>query len=387
MTLRHDKRRTIAIKAEATPGTPETSFASSNAPCKTYEHSFTPSVELEERNPYSEFLGSDENVPGPRSGTIGFKTELIPSANHQTADPPWVPYFQACGGVIKTLKALSVTVTMGEFVAGETVENNSQTAKVAHYLNATGTLYIYDQSGAFDNGAIVSSGAGTGVGSVTGGDAATVGRVGHLASAEVNHKHSTIRDYNDGHLDTIAGALGNMRLEARMGQSVKLMFDFQGKLLESQEVALLSGEYSSRRPDEFAKSTLTLKPGASAYTPDFEVIELDLGNQIELPLNANEPTGAGYSIAVLGERSVSGRIDALATTKSEHDWRTFAEQAGSGPLSFSVGETDDQRFIIHAPKVQYGSISEGTRAARTTYDVPLMLRRNKGDDELFILML
>lgn len=386
MSLRRDQNRTIAIKEEATPGTPETSFSSANAPCKAYEHSFSPELEKERRTPYSPFFGSDPSVAGPRSGTVSFKTDMLPSANHQTDDPPWAPYFRACGGVIKTLKALSVTVTMGAFVAGDTVTCNGETAKVAQFLNATGTLYVYDQSGAFTNGAITSNGGA--VGSVTGGDAATVGRVGVLSSAESDHKHSTIRDYNDGHLDIIAGALGNMKLESRMGESAKLMFDFRGKLLESAEEPLLIGEEPSIRPVSYRKSSLSLKPGSAAsYTPDFEVIDLDLANEIALPKNANEVTGAGYSIAVMRRAEPIGQIDALATTKSEHDWRTHAEEADVGPLSFLIGETTNQRFIVHCPKVEYGTVSEGERAFRTTYTVPLMLHRNRGDDELFILML
>lgn len=384
MAFRSSTRRTVAIAPEVTPGTAVSSFTSAHAKNRIFDVSFTPDVQKEEQEPFSPDLDASEEISGAKSGTIRVQTELLPSDDHATTDPPWVPYAEACGCVVKTLKKVAITVTSGVFVAGDTVTCNGQTAKVAQYLDDDGDLLIYDQSGAFAAGGITSNGGAVGVAA---GDATVDGRVLHPSSDESDHKHSTVRHYNDGHLDIIAGALGTMSMTAEMGRSVKLVFELRGKLLDSAEAALLEEALTGLKPISFSKAGLTVKPGSSSvYTPSFETVELDLGNTVDLPMDANEPTGAGYSIAVIGRRTGSGRLDALATTKTEHDWRSHSENGDSGPLSFSVGETDGQRFEIHCPKVQYGQLSEGERAYRTTYDVPLKLAKNRGNDSFFILM-
>lgn len=384
MTQRKSRLSQIAIKAESVPGTAETSFANSNAPVLVYDYSISFDQQQNERVPFSPYYGAEPDIPGMRRATVTFRTELTPASNHSTTEPPWAPFLKACGFVVDTLETVAVTSVSGEFTAGDTItDSNTETAKVARHLDADGTLYLYSVSDVLSAGSITGALSGSGT---IGGDSSAIGRIYHPTSTEASHAHSTLRVYNDGHLDVIAGALGNVTLECETGAPVALSFEFTGKLLAPDSAAVLTGTKPATLPNTFKAVGLTLEMGSAAeFSPDFQSLSLNTGNAIDLPPNANESTGAGYSIAVIENRQSSGSIAAIATTQSDHDWLQHFQDADYGPMSFNVGSTSNQRFTIHCPRVQYMNPQEGDIVGRKQYTFDLGLKRNVGDDELLIL--
>lgn len=383
MVRRREKIAHVGIKAEAVPGTAETSFADADFPVLIYEPDFVPDQQNEERNPVSQFYGREEDVAGLRKGSIPFQTEMFAALNHVTTPPPWAPFALACGWAIKTSETLTLSAVSSAFVAGETVTDGSGTGIVTRGLSAAGPLRVYTTAGTFGSSGAITGSLG-GAGTISAGPA-VVGRVLHPVTDEDEQAVSTLRCHSDGHLDVIAGALGNMTITATVGQTVKLDFDFMGKALSPDTAAVPAGTRPPVKPPSFKVATLTVKLGAGAtYSPKFETIVINQGNQIDLPPDANDPTGAGYDVAVIEDHDPSGSIDMLAPLVADHNVLGHHYAADTGPLDFVVGSTPGQMFLIHCPKVQYTNVSSGNRVGRKTYNTDLGIRRVVGDDEIFI---
>jgi len=84
-------------------------------------------------------------------------------------------------------------------------------------------------------------------------------------------------------------------------------------------------------------------------------------------------------------RSPQGSFDPEAVVEATHafwnEWELATAVAlNIGPLGASAGNI----VQIAAPKVQYREISYGDRNGQLTYQIPIALAMNAGDDELTI---
>lgn len=372
----------VAVKAEAVPGTPETTFTDAEIPCLIYEGGFDPEQQSEERKPMSPFFGSEPSAPGPKKGTVSFQTELFAALNHLTTAAPWVPYALFAGLVEKPLEKIALSAVGTAFRSGELITAGGETARVAMYLDAPGDLYLYDRSGTLTGSVTGDLG---GAGNISG-TVETAGRVLHPVAASASHILSSVRSFSDGHIEQIAGALSTLNFNATVGETVKLQMEAQGKRISAAEGPTLKGLRPPVRPDAFLVADCDIKMGSSdIFKPSFETIEVNAGNTVGVPLNANDPTGAGYENAVITDRDPSGSIDMLAPLISEHDVMGHWENATEGWMTFKVGATAGRSFMFHLGNIQYTNLSTGERESLLTYNMDLRVNRTNGDDEFHIL--
>lgn len=387
-----DDLRTVAAKVESTPGTEEAgSWTSSDAPFKTYDVSFNPNQEFEDRNPYSQTIGRESGIPTLLSATLSLETELVGSGDHTATVPPFDLLARGCGlQRFDDLETIALTSVTGDFLAGETVGDGSETAVVAQTFTAAGgSIYVHSRSGAMSGTLTgVTSGATATIGAVTDVGIVYQPRSSSLESLTLRHYNGA--DGSGGVLDTIAAARGNMTLRAETNQTVRLGCTFVGKPVTlGSSSAQLASSAPSRIPPAFKTVGLAIDMGTTgtAYAPEFDSLELDLGNQTAMPRDANDSTGRGYGLTRIPERQCSGSINARFTTPDDHPWYTKMTAGDTGPLSFTVGTVAGNKFIIHLPTVQYRNLSrDRDDSGLVNVSVDLGFYEGAvGNDEIFIL--
>lgn len=396
MGVTRDDLRTVAVKVESTPGTEEAgSWDSSDAGFKHYDVEFEPDQQFEERKPHSDSLGQEPAIPTLRSGNFRFRTELVGSGDHTASPPPFdVPLRGVGFKRHDNLDSIAVTSVTGIFKAGETITGNGESAVVAETLIGDGTLRVFGRTG--DLGASITGSESGATG--TAASATAIGIAYRLVSPKTGPMESlTLRHYNGsdgatGILDKLAAARGSLRLEADTNQTVRLIFNFLGKAVAlGESAAQLASSAPSRIPPAFKSVGLGIDMGSTGtpYAPDFDTLQLDIGNELAMAKNSNDPTGAGYGITKIVDRNCSGSFNARFTTADEHPWYTHMIGGATGPLTFVVGTSAGNMFRIHLPLVQYKNLGR-SRNESGVVDVNADFGFHKspaGNDEIFILCL
>jgi hypothetical protein len=385
------RRRTIAFKEEATPGTAETSFTSADAPCKIFEATSTPDQDFQERESFSDSLGYDPDIPGVESLSLNFETELVGSGD-VTVAPPFALLLKACAFAENALTRIPIgAITGGPIYVGETVEGGTSSAEATvakTTYDGEGFLYVHSVTGTFNSSETISvatGGLNSASCSSTGAAVADIGFAYHPTTSDSSFPALTMRDYMDGKLAVGVGCRGNVTIQAETKESVRLAFSLQGKHGGESDVAQLTDSAPTRTPPVAQNTNLTSYVSGSAYVPSVASFEFTTGNEINLVRDMNDPTGAGFSYARIGQRQGSGSLDVLATTVGEHDWYGLKSTAATGAIDLRIGTVAGNAFLIQAPNAQYTNLNPAERERQAAYNLDLKLNRLRRNDELVIL--
>ncbi len=134
-------------------------------------------------------------------------------------------------------------------------------------------------------------------------------------------------------------------------------------------------------PPRFVSAGLTI----GSWTPVYDRLELDLGNDVQLREDGN--SAQGYSSAIIADRraqlTISPEAALVATNDTYGQWLALTEQE----ISFSLGATAGNKMTFTLPATEIINVIEGERAG-TVIDqltVQTLLDTGDADDELTIL--
>lgn len=116
------------------------------------------------------------------------------------------------------------------------------------------------------------------------------------------------------------------------------------------------------------------------YAAKFSSLELDLGNVLEPVVDPNAANGVGR-VEIVDRRAV-GSFDPEEVLASAYDYHTKWEAGNEGVLTIQHGDVSKNIALIDAPKVQYGVIAPGERSGLLINEIPLLVNRDSGDDEI-----
>lgn len=181
----------------------------------------------------------------------------------------------------------------------------------------------------------------------------------------------------------IIGARGTMTIEAVKGGIVRLVFEFQGKYVQPTDAAVTQFVAPSITPlpVPFLSAGLSFQGVGSLKV---QTVTLDVGNEIVLRNDVNDPTG-NLSALITGRTptgSIDPEIELVATQDFYNLWTTNSE----GILIYVLGSVAGNIVTVTAPKAQIDNIGEADRENLRTAGLDLVLNQSvvAGDDELEI---
>lgn len=261
-----------------------------------------------QRTESRQILGKLDDVPGPASVEIGFKTIVVGSGTAGTA-PHYNHALRACG----------------------MQEADNGTTDVTYY-----PWSVFD------------------------GDTSVTG------PPQLNNpfEAASVVVYEDGVSYGAKGCAGNVKFICKSGEPMVMEFLFKGAYVAVADTAIVTPTgVSTETPPTFLSAGLTTIGAAS--TP-FESLEYDLGNDIQPVVDANDSAGVkGYTIV---DRRMVGRFDPdmvlVGTDDVFGDWRAGT----TGAISTGAIGTAGNRITFTAGRCQYRPPSMADRNGFRTLD-------------------
>ncbi len=187
----------------------------------------------------------------------------------------------------------------------------------------------------------------------------------------------TIGLFEDGILKSLRGAMGNMKIDFEAGKSTKAEFEFKGVWVPPVVASLVTPTYPTARPIRFASAGLAL----GSFTPQLQKLSINLGNEIQLREDANDPSG--YASAIIAGRRITGSMDPQSVLPSSFDTYGTWLAMTTGALGWSMGATGNG-MAFAMPYCQLVKVQEADRNKVQTDNVDFLAVGSAGDDEFSI---
>lgn len=170
-----------------------------------------------------------------------------------------------------------------------------------------------------------------------------------------NVKTLTLGGYSDGYFRGLAGAAGTFKITYPAGRMIVIEFDFQGRYLDEDDIALIAPTYPTDKPIRFAGATVELANVALAV----ESVVFDAGNEVKLledPVNAS-----GYRFALIVDRQPKITINPEAVLQAtQNRWDAWIN---STSLTFELDQPGPSTsvFTLDADNCQIVNKQPGDR--------------------------
>jgi len=192
--------------------------------------------------------------------------------------------------------------------------------------------------------------------------------------ATATEHSATIYLYADGLLWKLLGAVGTAKVEAQIGQPVKITFTMQAPYTAPVAAAVPAGaSYDATQPVVFSSADVFTEGGASVRVGQFA---LDFGNDIQ------EHVRIGYHQFVVANRAPELTLNKHSVSTTA-DW-TALMSAQQVALSAQVGNTAGNIVKVDAPKAVRKSLGYGEEAEAITLDATFGLYETTSDDQFTI---
>jgi hypothetical protein len=375
------RKAQIAVEEEGAEGTAET-LVDADAGMLVYDPTFSPEVAMFARDPARSSLTPLEDVVGKQLARIGWRTELKGSGAVATV-PAFDDAIRACGFARATVSTIAIgAVTGGPFLPGETVTGapSGGTGRVVGEVR-TGTtpLPYVVLTGVLASGDTLTGGTSGATATASAGPQASKGFEYRPSSSSVIS--ATVGLYTDGVRQLVKGARGTVRLEARIGEPVFLLFDFQGVYGGTTDTALLAPTYESTVPVAF----LNVAGSVGGLAAVFGSLSIDVGNDLSDRESARETTGA-VSVKITA-RNPRATIDPEMELVATHDFCGRLLAGTTGRLYSELPAAAGQKVVIGCPRIQYSQVGRGDRNRILVAEVECKLVSagvSSGDDEIQI---
>lgn len=197
------------------------------------------------------------------------------------------------------------------------------------------------------------------------------------APVSASLESATIYYYHAGKLQIALGCVGNVNFSYSVDDKVMANFSFVGHDGGDTDVALLSGTYDATSPLKFIGAAVS----TGGYSPRVSALNFDVGNQVELPPDAN--SSDGYSDIIIVDRDMVGSFDPEHTLKATQDWiADWKNQVSKSITTGLVGTDAGNRVTLTCPTARYRNIDFTSRNGLRSLDIPF---RAVGDDSAFSL--
>lgn len=202
-------------------------------------------------------------------------------------------------------------------------------------------------------------------------------------------KTVTIYYYDSGVLHKLLGAMGNVKISAKVGDRPKLMFDILG--VDGGDTAVTNPAVTLtnwKTPPMMTKANVvditigcTYATGALAAGTVFSTtgLELDFGNAVNFTALLSEE-----SIS-LTDRQVSGHVDMDLSAADEVAAMALVKANTTQSLGLTIGTAAGNKIILHAPAVQRINPTKQELNGRRLIGFDLRLVPVAGNDELRIV--
>lgn len=386
----HSQIRTIALGVQAAEGTPEV-LTASDADFFAQDVEFNPDIEQFERTPYKKTLGSEPSLIGPRKAGVNFGTELIGRGAAST--PPVCDKHLRTMGFGRTDDLVSIpigAVASGPFTIGETVSQatSGATGTVSAVVrNGDSFLFVHGVSGGtFDNTNQITGGTSGATATPSGAPDTSFIYMYRPASSGASIATLFVDEGSDettkGLRHRISDAIGHAVIRLEDGNRAILSCEYMGKLVDSAAVdPILDSTRPTHNPPQWQQSDAAR--GHDSYPFWLESAEIDAGNEVVVPKNANDASGFGKTR--ITDRQVAANLSPILTEPTEHDFYNKVYANALDVLQFTVGDTAGNRFLIQLPRSQYTDPSEGERDSLTDLSLAVMGHETSGDDDLVII--
>lgn len=199
--------------------------------------------------------------------------------------------------------------------------------------------------------------------------------------ASTGIKSVTLYAYFNGKLYVMTGCRGTVKFAFKAGELPVMSFVMTGHPVDDQDAALPTDPtYDATIPVPVVGSALTI----DAYSSVFASLDLDAGNKVVVPDNAN--AADGYGEVIITDRTMQGSIDPEATLVATHDYWSEWEDGTQMALSVAVGAAAGNIATLTAPKLVYRELTVADRNNVMTHNLAFTAARNAGDDEIVLTM-
>jgi hypothetical protein len=374
--------RQMAGKVESVEGVAET-LTAADAKVLVLNPSIDIDVEMKERPVAMSSLSHIAQTIGRRTGQANFTVEVKGSGIAGTA-PEWAKYLQACGVGLSTLKSVAIgAITNGPFQHGETITGAGGGKGRVICNTATGASVVYYVviSGAIVSGEVITGGT-SGATATTSGSPATAGNVFEPIHSSV--PSLTIATIVDGVQKLIRGARGNVKLNFKAGEAVKLEFNQSGVAEDVTDETLLSGiDFEDVDAPAFMGGSFNVDSDSVLI----QGMEISIDNTLTPRDDPNDAEGI-KSYAITG-RKTSGSFDPEMQSVAGYDFfgKWFAGTAAVIDTSWGSGAGKAFRFFVKS--AQYTKVSDDTRNGLAVAKTSFLLNGTKevGNDEWALLCL
>lgn len=413
------KKAVVLAKAQSGIGVPATLSASLDA-IQAEEPNFSIDPTVLERNFTSNDLSPFEHVIGRKMAQVTFTTEVRGNGKQQSGQlsdaPRLARLFSACGyellamagdaddhvsTVVPDSKNSAAAPAVDWVISGTVGAAITKPVLYRLTVGAAGALSITNNNGAIDNLAGAASTIASGVPmtlSTASGVSLTPTFTGSIPAGTVYHvlllpkglklkpissdvSLLTIDLFFDGLKHRVTDAMGTFTVTATAGDYAKIEFTFTGSYNPTTDAALPDAEFETTIPQQVELANLTW--GA---VNELVVQEFSFDQQNTVTTRPDVNAADGYKGSRITARAPSGQMNPEATLEADMPfWDDFAK-AKSKHFVMQVGTSVGNQVVFHGPVVQTSEIGYGDRDGIRNYDVGMLFKRHKGDDEFFIYL-
>lgn len=199
----------------------------------------------------------------------------------------------------------------------------------------------------------------------------------------------TIYYYDDGVLHKLLGAMGTVKISAKVGEIPKLSFEFTG--VDGGDTATSNATPTLtawKKPVVMAKANVvditlgcTYAAGAlSGGTVQTSTgLELDSGNQVNFNAMLNSET------VDISDRAFSGSLQLDLAAAAEVSMMATVKANTTQGLGLTIGSAAGNKIILHAPAAQLITPSKADLNGKRVIGYGVRLMPVSGDDELRIV--
>jgi len=187
----------------------------------------------------------------------------------------------------------------------------------------------------------------------------------------------TMALYEDGIINKIWGARGDVKLALNSGEPAWLHFAFKGADFSVADGSFLSGvSYLSTVAPAFLNALMTI----DSYSAMVGKIDIGMGNKVGLRPDANQ--SSGHKTALISSRQPVMSFDPEKALVATYDFYGKLRSGNEAAFTAQIGATAGNICTITQPKVQCTKIDEAARDGLRNLGIDCQLNRSSGDDEI-----
>ncbi len=197
------------------------------------------------------------------------------------------------------------------------------------------------------------------------------------APASTSLKSCTIYVYTDGLLHQFHGCVGSFRILIVVGDTAKVEWRFFGEYETPTDVSIPgSVTYDTPTPPSVVSASFLF----DSVSFEVQQLEIDLAAVVARRPSINEAFGVKGFTTVGREPKGSFNPESvlIATYDFFTEWRNSVQNA----ISVNIGDTTGNKWTISLPKVVLDTPAYGDRDGIRTFELPFIISRNSGDDEI-----